>query len=297
MKWIKTYKLFESSENKPGHKFSWEDILDRLTYLTDLGFQIDMQSKNQYFRDDEGDICDVTEAHWLVTEINLTKDYFDEDSVVSKRLNDGRHRYYCKWDDRVLELHQEIEAICSHFDECYYNVSLNAVGWQVSFIIWTSVEQSTRESETEKKLKESTQTKITNAFESKRRDILDSFTPVIKNKICKNKIGETMWNYQGSYEDGYLVMPINFEGSRFTKSYQEKLDSGLSDLSHLVRSYGKVELRKITEADIDKLFNIKEERRNVDKNYFTERYLGLMAYIIEFDYEKMFSSVYQSLVR
>lgn len=293
MKYLKKYKLFESG-NKPGHKYTWDEILERLTYLTDLGFSIDEESKKQYFRDDEGDLCDITLSHWLVTEINLTRDYFDEDDVVSKI----RHRYFCKWDDRIIEFQQEIAAVCAHFDVCYHNVTMNAEGWQVSFIIWTEVEQSTRDSEKEKQLIEKTERKISYSFEGIRSSIVDSFSSASRNKITQNKIGESMWNYQGSFEEGFLVMALNFETAQpaqFKRVFQPRLETGLDTFERLIRGYGKVELRKITEDDLKKLVDLTPATRKVGLDYFSERYLGLMGYIIQFDYSKMFNEVKESL--
>ncbi len=292
MKYLKKYKLFES-ENKPGHKYTWGEILERLSYLTDLGFEIDEESKKQYFRDDEGNLCDITKAHWLVTEINLTRGYFDYDDVVSKRLKDDKWRYFCKWDDRIIEFQQEISSICSHFDVCYHNVTMNAEGWQVSFIIWTEVEQSTRDSEKEKNLLEDTERKISSSFDYIRSAILNNFSSASRNKICKDKLDRNIYNYQGSFERRFLIMPMNFEGSQpqqFKRYFQPKLEKGLNDFQRLIKDYGKVELRKIEEKDIDRLVSEK-----FDKNYFSERYLGLMGYIIEFDYDKMFNDVKESL--
>jgi len=292
MKYLKKYKLFESEENKPGHKYNWDDFLDRLRYLTDIGFVIDEESKKQYFRDDENNECDITKAHWLVTEINLTRDYFNEDDV-SKIVKNNKFKYFCKWDDRIIEFQQEIASISSHFDVCYHNISMDAEGWHVSFVIWTEVEQSTRDSEKEKNLLEDTERKISSSFDYIRSTILNNFSSASRNKICKDKLDRNIYNYQGSFEGRFLVMPMNFEGSQpqqFKRSFQPKLEKGLNDFQRLIKDYGKVELRKIEEKDIDRLVSEK-----VDKKYFSERYLGLMGYIIEFDYDKMFNDVKQGL--
>lgn len=79
MKYLRKYKLFESEEVdlddiiEPGHSISWNDIRERIIYLNDVGFNLDEESKIQYFIDQEGDKVNLTKADKSVTEIKMIR--------------------------------------------------------------------------------------------------------------------------------------------------------------------------------------------------------------------------------
>lgn len=55
MKHIKRFKIFEDvdkdSQVPEGFEYSWNDIYESLLYLTDIGFEIDENSKKRYLAD------------------------------------------------------------------------------------------------------------------------------------------------------------------------------------------------------------------------------------------------------
>ena len=294
MKYLKRFN--ESSDEETvevGHKHSWADIKERLLYLTDIGFEIDKESKKQYFRDETGHKCDITEAHCLNTEITLKKRYLNEDDVSSRGVESGRREnrwdYYVKWDDSILEMWQAIASVCAHFDECQHNITQTAEGWELRFIIYTPVEEQVRATEKEKEIDEDVREGISNGIERARTNILSQFSSTTYDKLVKNKLGETMWDYQGSYEEGFLIMAVNLSEIRTQKrNVMMKLEGGLENLERATGRTGKVELREITGDDLKKLHKIKSVSDRYDFPYFEARYLGLMGYIIEFDYKKLY---------
>ena len=98
-----------------------------------------------------------------------------------------------------------------------------------------------------------------------------------------------MWNYQGSFKGGFLIMAVNLSEIKTQKRMvMSKLEGGLENLERATGRIGKIELREITMEDLKKLHKVKEVSDIYDLPYFTERYLGMLGYIIEFDYEKLY---------
>jgi hypothetical protein len=93
-----------------------------------------------------------------------------------------------------------------------------------------------------------------------------------------------MWGFQGSFKKGFLVCPFNVSNIRNKKAVLTKLDGYSHQLATAID--GKVEFREVNAADISKLVEVNPKGT---KEYFEERYLGLNAYIIEFDYDKVFA--------
>jgi hypothetical protein len=290
MKHLKRYKAFESVER--GHEHSWEDIEDVMLYLKDIGFEYKEDSKTVKFVDSENRKVNLEDAESLVTEFYMTKK--GPEDMISRTetpLSLSRNGlYFVKWDDKVLEMNEAIASFCAHFDECYYSLSLQFDKWVLGFIIITPVPHDDKSAEREDKIKRKVEEDISNYFNRFRNRILDSFTKDTSRAIGQNKLGETMWGFQGSFKKGFLVCPFNVSNIRNKKLVLAKLD-GYSDQ---IGIDGKVEFREVTAADITKLSEVNPKGT---KEYFEERYLGLNAYIIEFDYDKIFTERKEYLLR
>ncbi len=291
MKHLKRYKAFESVER--GHEHSWEDIEDVMLYLKDIGFEYKEDSKTIKFVDADNDKVSLENAENLVTEFYMTKKG-PEDMISrteTRLMGQSRNSlYFVKWDDKVLEMNEAIASFCAHFDECYYSLSLQFDKWVVGFIIITPVPHDDKSAEREDKIKRKVEEDISNYFNGFRNRLLDSFTANTRRAIGQNKLGETMWGFQGSFKKGFLVCPFNVSNIRNKKVVLAKLD-GYSDQ---IGIDGKVEFREVTAADITKLTEVNPKGT---KEYFEERYLGLNAYIIEFDYDKIFTERKEYLLR
>jgi hypothetical protein len=290
MKHLKRYKAFESVER--GHEHSWEDIEDVMLYLKDIGFEYKEDSKTVKFVDSENRKVNLEDAESLVTEFYMTKK--GPEDMISRTetpLSLSRNGlYFVKWDDKALEMNEAIASFCAHFDECYYSLSLQFDKWVVGFIIITPVPHDDKSAEREDKIKRKVEEDISNYFNRFRNRILDSFTKDTSRAIGQNKLGETMWGFQGSFKKGFLVCPFNVSNIRNKKLVLTKLD-GYSDQ---IGIDVKVEFREVTAADITKLTEVNPKGT---KEYFEERYLGLNAYIIEFDYDKIFTERKEYLLR
>jgi len=284
MKHLKRYKAFESVER--GHEHSWEDIEDVMLYLKDIGFEYKEDSKNVKFVDSENRKVNLEDAESLVTEFYMTKK--GPEDMISRTetpLSLSRNGlYFVKWDDKVLEMNEAIASFCAHFDECYYSLSLQFDKWVLGFIIITPVSHDDKSAEREDKIKRKVEEEISNYFNRFRNRLLDSFTANTRREIGQNKLGETMWGFQGSFKKGFLVCPFNVSNIRNKKAVLAKLDGYSHQLATAID--GKVEFREVNAADISKLVEVNPKGT---KEYFEERYLGLNAYIIEFDYDKVFA--------
>ncbi len=282
MKHLKKYKAFESVER--GHEHSWEDIEEVMLYLKDVGFEYKEGSKTQKFVDSEGHRAVLEDAESLVTEFYMTKPG-PEDSISRNATSERGSMYFAKWDDKVLDMNEAIASFCSHFDECYYSISLQFDKWVAGFIIITPVSQEDRSAEREENIKRKVEEDLGNYFHRFRNSLLDGLSKETARAVQKNKLGESMWGSQGSLEKGFLVCPFNLESIRNKRATRANLD-GYSD--RLAKAIGgKVEFREVSAADIDRLAEL--HRGKATREYFEERYLGLIAYIMEFDYEKLFA--------
>ena len=196
------------------------------------------------------------------------------------------HIYFQKWNDEQLEILEAIASFCAHFEECYYSFNHLFDKLVLNFIIYHNVDSVVIEKEREKEIIYKTNEKIIKDLESARRRFIESNVAITRDKITKNKLGESMWSLQGSIEDGFIVVPINLgKCSDFVKKgVVSKLNNHIYYFEKAIDGTGEIELREITNDDTKKLAKIK----NYNENYFIDRYLGLMAYIITFDYKKLF---------
>jgi hypothetical protein len=300
MKRLKTYKVFESEMDeddlvRKGHNRSWNDIKDVMTYLTDIGFEFEERSKKQYFIDEDGTKnwrnykkVSLSDADRLVTELNFYKKLPDDYDIISEK-----GIYFQKWNDSQLEIFEAIASFSAHFDECYYSTMTKFDKFEIRFIIHESVDSKIIEKEKEEQINFKIRDKVIYNLERTKDYILGQLSPVTKNKIKNNKLGETMNFLQGSIEEGFIVVPINLisiQTQQAKKSCMSKLEMGIDRFESAIDRTGQVELREITEDDIDRLTELQE----TDKKYFSERYLGLMGYIIKFDYKKLFDKYKKS---
>lgn len=281
MKHLKKYMAFESKSR--GHEHSWEDIEDVMLYLKDIGFEYKEDSKRKKFVDSDNHKCNLEDAENLCTEFQMFKKV--PENMKSNVSSDLHTKPFLKWDDKILEIYEALASFCAHFDDCRYSITVEFGEWVLSIIIITPVPHDDKSAEREDKINNQVIEELGNYFNRFRNKILNEFTSKTSSALTKNKLGEGMWGLQGSTKDGFVICAFNIDNVRNKKSALVNIDGYSEGLRNTTD--GKVEFRDINEADIAKLAKLKHNS-GATLDYFNDRYLGLKAYIIEFDYNKFY---------
>jgi len=306
MKHLRNWKIFEDVQDdededpddkiRTGYKLSWNHIKERMVYLTDIGFELIDGTKKEYFIDNNGNKnVPLKSAEYSVIEFSMKKKV-DENSVVSRKFG-----HLLRWNDSILEIHEEVASFCKHFDgfECYYNLKIDystnfgdrsdddSLSWIVSFIIYSDVEEEVKTKENEKQLDYKIKEYISNSISRSRDNIINSLTPLVRNKVVENKLGESMYNFTGGqYVDGFLILPMNLTkiSKASVKSNMPRLEDGIDLIERATGRNGKVELREINKDDLEKTSKLSGR----DIKYLEDRYLGLLGYVITYDYKELY---------
>ena len=263
-------KLFE--------KYDLEDINDRLLSLLDIGFKV--TKTLNYYSDEKAVQKDLYLAKKEVTVITLEK----EIPEVLVDLTPGPE--YIKWDRRSIDIFEQISYFCGFFDNCYYNIEFS----DYKFILAIRIIEDVDSDKKNKAVVEKVNVLIEEYFISYRNYIFDNITKKFKEESDRNKLGETIvggriYRMHGNLESELLIFPFNTTklNNRITKDNLNIIESYTNRFfSH--NPFIKAKLKKIELSDIKIL---EEVYKNKVSNYFTERYEGLNAIFIYFDYNKL----------
>lgn len=291
MKKILPFSIFESYEedHKPkGFKFSEFDIRDRIYYLTDIGFSIDNDKIESYYMDNKGDRQSLVKAEKAVYYLKLTKKL--ESNLKYKNVSSGwggsKYYYYLNNSRELLKIAEEIASFSDHFDEVYHNITYNSDTIEVSFYIYSNIEDGVKKSEKEEiieyKVKNKIYTSIYN-FEKRFIDTKSGLTKKFNDKARKDKFGKSVTKFNGG--DDFLIMPFNTEGlsKLVINNNFRRIENILSRSRYNIPvKFHDIEFRIITEDDINKLHT---QLENVSKDELKEQYLGLYGVILTVKYK------------
>lgn len=320
MKHLKKYKIYESQEVDEndeipqGFQFSWNDINERLSYLTDIGFVIDEDSKSRYFLDKKGKKIQKEYDSWsrtsnsntdkiknAVIEIKLFKkteaeryhrSVNTEGYVGTSRRKD--HYYFDDDIEGVLNIYEEIASFCAHFTKSYHNLTVKHDGFHLWLIVSTDVSEDYVKNKLQKEVIEDTEEAISGLFSRIRYNILDpshnKYSKRFNDLAFKNKLGARMWSFLGDKESGFMIKPINdteltkrVKDTNYPKIYQYYNKNGVT-----------MDFRRITDDDLKKIKSGYDETREDNQETvksLDDRYGGLMGVFIEFDYDKLYDIV------
>jgi len=298
MKNILPFSIFESDDEedyKPkGFKFSESDIRDRIYYLTDIGFSIDDDKIDSYYMDNDGNKQSLIKAEKAVYFLKLTKKL--ESKLKYRSVNTGwsgsKSYYYLNNSQELLEIAEEIASFSAHFDEVYHNLTYNSDTIEVSFYIYSNIEDDVKRSEKESIIEYKAKSKIVDAIYNFRKKFIDTklgLTKKFKDEARENKLGESTTGFYGGNE--FLIMPFNIEG--LTKSVINnnfrRIEKILSS-SHwdIPSKFHEIEFRIITEDDINKL---NTQIKNATEDKLKERYLGLYGVILTLKYKDWYENI------
>lgn len=297
MKYLKTYRLFESddleyerdSEVGIGFKHAWNDVKERLLYLTDLGFEMIDGSKKEYLLDDNDNkvvtqsyhrYYNLTDAKSAVLEFAMIKRRNEDDVIVKREIDRGMRNYdtfyHTRWDDKVNEVNEAIASFVEHFDNCLYNLTLTDKGWIVRFIVRDDADfESITKTDTDTK-KYKARERILNSLHRLHDSIESQVT-----KSFKKAIGGLV----GTAKSGFIMVPINTDGIRRQVINQNMPRVEKVGVGWYITELKKEEFREITEKDIQRLIDGDDDGYYVDMEKLKKKYLGKKAHIIEFDYD------------
>jgi len=320
MKHIKRFKIFEDVEDEEyseipeGFEYSWKDVYESLLYLTDIGFEIDENSKKRYLADEHGDEVrgsytsgygskwksNIELAKNAIYEIRLFKK--KESNRIHKEVSSGGYgnrtkSYYLDNDiDELLRIYEEIASFCNHFDKSYHNLTIEKDGYSV----WLVASSEVTGDFINKKLDDELNNKVNSKINGQ---VWDTFRRLSSsNKSFTKKFRESFFNGTlGSIKGGVAICLFDWnsvtKGVYNTNSGQldNIIDSILGTFNNTgYWNYGKfgykAEFRELKESDFT---NIKEDWQIQKLN----KYIGTKAIIVKFNYDEVFKKVKEELLK
>lgn len=269
-------KLFESY-----NPYDKQDIDDRLLSLIDLGFEVVNRVKEYVNKDKEE--SEILEAKYEATKITLKKE--------------NKKEYYSshiKWDKSLNDIFEQITYFCSYFEECYYKIKTSEYDFVIEFIIFDLVDENLYEKARINFIND----KIESIFIQYRENIFKSISNSFIEKTDRNKLGETMnggriYRMHSDIEKGLIIFPFNTSNlkSNTAKNNLEIIEQKTRNyFSYIPIKNYNIELKKLDKEDIKKIHEIYKYNKIED---FIERYEGIDAIVINFNYKKTFDTIYQ----
>lgn len=321
MKHIKRFKIFEdvkddgNAEVPEGFEYSWNDIYESLLYLTDIGFEIDENSKKRYLSDEKGkEVRGSTNPFGVPTKSNieLAKNAIYEIKLFKKKESNKIHKmevstggylsrtnhYYLDNDvEELLRIYEEIASFCAHFDKAYHNLTIEEDGYSV----WLVASSDVTSDFINKKLDDELNSKVNSKIDGQVWDTFNRFSS--SNKFYTKKFRESFFHGTlGSIQGGLVIQffdwnsvtkgVYNTNSETLNKAINSVLDTFNNEGYWNYGKYGyKAEFRELKESDIVSFLSTKEDWQ-IKK---AKKFLGSKVIIVKFDYNKVFKKVKEEL--
>jgi hypothetical protein len=325
MKHLKSYKIFEEKDDDneipEGFEYSWNDINKSLVYLTDLGFEIDKperyqwdyeeEAKRRYLADENGNKIKHTSAtawgqdyksnvelaKWAIYELRLKK------PVTINGINrqtqggyfDEKQKFFLtEKPEKMIDIYQEIDAFCGHFDKSYYSLLTKPDGYYLWLVVASAVSQDYINTRLDKELNDKVEKKLLS-------QVNNNFSRFSSdNKFYTKKFREEFFGNK-IYENGIFIQTFNWNSvtkgvyNTNSETFDKAITSVLNGFNNTgtwnLGQYGyKAEFRELKEEDIT---GLKEDWR-IEK---AKKYIGTKAIIVKFDYNSVFNKIKEELVK
>ena len=325
MKHLKSYKIFEEKDDDneipEGFEYSWNDINKSLVYLTDLGFEIDKperyqwdyeeEAKRRYLADENGNKIKHTSAtawgqdyksnvelaKWAIYELRLKK------PVTINGINrqtqggyfDEKQKFFLtEKPEKMIDIYQEIDAFCGHFDKSYYSLLTKPDGYYLWLVVASAVSQDYINTRLDKELNDKVEKKLLS-------QVNNNFSRFSSdNKFYTKKFREEFFGNK-IYENGIFIQTFNWNSvtkgvyNTNSETFDKSITSVLNGFNNIgtwnLGQYGyKAEFRELKEEDIT---GLKEDWR-IEK---AKKYIGTKAIIVKFDYNSVFNKIKEELVK
>lgn len=318
MKHIKRFKIFEDVDEDAkvpeGFEYSWNDIYESLLYLTDIGFEIDENSKKRYLSDERG--REVKGSNVLISgrreyksNVEKSKNAIYEIRLFKKKETDrlsrevstgyynGNKSYYLDNDiEELLKIYEEIASFCNHFDKSYHNLTIEKDGYSVWLVVSSDVTQEFITQKLDKELNDRVERIVGNQIWGPMRRLSSDNTNFTK-KFRDNFFNASL----GGEKLGVAIKLFNWnsvtKGVMNTNSDQleRTIEVALDDYNGMgLFDYGrfgyKAEFRDLKESDFA---NIKEDWQ-LQK---LKNFVGTKAIIVKFNYDDVFKKVKEELLK
>jgi hypothetical protein len=322
MKHLKSYKIFEEKDDDneipEGFEYSWNDINKSLVYLTDLGFEIDKperyqwdyeeEAKRRYLADENGNKIKHTSAawgqdyksnvelaKWAIYELRLKK------PVTINGINrqtqgvyfDEKQKFFLtEKPEKMIDIYQEIDAFCGHFDKSYYSLLTKPDGYYLWLVVASAVSQDYINTRLDKELNDKVEKKLLS-------QVNNNFSRFSSdNKFYTKKFREEFFGNK-IYENGIFIQTFNWNSvtkgvyntnsELFDKAVKYVLGNFNNTGSYDLGKYGyKAEFRELKEEDIVGLKLDWEIKR-------AKECIGKKSIIVKFDYQKVFDIIKKEL--
>jgi hypothetical protein len=253
---ILKFKLFEnkeySDETKEGFKYSELEVKEFLQDLMD-NCDLEINSLHSILTDenfDGGGLKGISEATWCGFEITLHKEVHEDKKFIWRETGSyPRKTIYLNDSFDELSIYKELKDLSQRFEKFFHHLTVNPDGYFLRLVLLNKVDEYEKEERKRKNKESKYHEEIVDKFYRIRKVIMDTKTLSVpfRKDMGKNKLGEYSYIFQGSFKDGFLILPINT--SNLSKLV---LKNNLPKIEYLVdqllsfKWINKCELRLIT---------------------------------------------------
>jgi hypothetical protein len=315
MKHLKSYKIFEEKDDDneipEGFEYSWNDINKSLVYLTDLGFEIDKperyqwdyeeEAKRRYLADENGNKIKHTSAawgqdyksnvelaKWAIYELRLKKPVtingISRETTKSGYFDEKQKFFLTENPEKMIEIYQEIDAFCAHFDKSYYSLLAKPDGYYLWLVVASVVSEDYINTRLDKEFNDKVKEKLNSDF----YEPFGRFYNQVRSDYTKKFREEVFGGTLGRLEKGYYIKRFDFDKvtKQVLNTNKSQFDTDIERFLNYFNKPGywnlgkygfKAEYKVLTEEDCKIL--------DEDDSKSKERFIGKNVLIVTFNYQ------------